>query len=101
MGDVESAVTSVAGAAVRLALAAPLLALVHGENGSSRAPAVRCVVSVDEGATVVTIGARGRRATMPGDVADAVRAAGVRWSDRALPNVGTEAHDLSLVFPRA
>src|SRR3954469_17439525 len=37
MGDVESAVTSVAGAAVRLALAAPLLALVHGENGSARA----------------------------------------------------------------
>jgi signal transduction histidine kinase len=100
MGDVESAVTSVAGAAVRLALAAPLLALVHGENGSSRASAVRCVVSANEEATVVTIGAHGRRAAMPGDVADVVRAAGVRWSDPALPNVGTESQALSLVFPR-
>jgi hypothetical protein len=101
MGDVESAVTSVAGAAVRLALAAPLLALVQGENGAARASAVRCLVSAGEGATVVTIAAAGRRAAMPGEVADAVRAAGVRWSDRALPTVGTEAQDLSLVFPRA
>jgi signal transduction histidine kinase len=101
MGDVESAVTSVAGAAVRLALAAPLLALVQGENGSVRASAVRCVVSAGEGATVVTIAAAGRRAAMPGEVADAVRAAGVRWSDRAQPTVGTEADDLSLVFPRS
>ena len=99
--DVESAVTTVPGAAVRLAIAAPLLALVHGENGAGRAPAVRCVVSADEGATVVTMGAAGRRATMPGEVADVVRAAGVRWSDRAQPAVGTEANDLSLVFPRA
>jgi signal transduction histidine kinase len=101
MGDVESAMTSVAGVAVRLALAAPLLALVHGENGSARASAVRCVVSADPEATVVTIGARGRRAAMPGEVADAVRAAGVRWSDPAHPTLGMEAHDLSLVFPRA
>ena len=100
VGDVESAVTSVAGDAVRLALAAPLLALVQGENGSARASAVRCVVSAGEGATVVTIAAAGRRAVMPGEVADAVRAAGVRWSDRAQPTVGTEADDLSLVFPR-
>jgi signal transduction histidine kinase len=101
MGDVESATTSVAGAAVRLALAAPLLALVHGENGSARASAVRCVVSADGEGTVVTIGARGRHAAMPGEVADAVRAAGVRWSDPAEPTGGMEAHDLSLVFPRA
>jgi signal transduction histidine kinase len=100
MGDVESAVTSVVGAAVRLALAAPLLALVHGENGSARASAVRCVVSADQAATVVTIGASGRRAVMPGEVADAVHAAGVRWFDRARATVGTESHDLSLVFPR-
>ena len=100
VGDMESAVTSVAGAAVRLAIAAPVLALVHGENGPGRAPAVKCVVSAGEGATVVTIGAAGRRATMPGEVADAVRAAGVRWSDRAQPAVGTNANDLSLVFPR-
>lgn len=101
VGDLESAVTSVAGAAVRLAIAAPLLALVHGENGSGRAPAVRCVVSAGNGATVVTMGAAGRRAAMPSEVADAVRAAGVRWSDRAQPTAGMEANDLSLVFPRA
>ena len=100
VGDVDSAVTSVAGAAVRLALAAPLLALVHGENQSGRASAVRCVVSAGEGATVVTMGAAGRRAAMPGEVADALRDAGVRWSDRAQPTAGTEANDLSLVFPR-
>jgi signal transduction histidine kinase len=100
MGDVESAVTSVPGAAVRLALAAPLLALVHGENGSPRASAVRCAVRADPDATVVTIGAAGRRAAMPAEVADVVRAAGVRWSDGAQPGVGTAANDLSLVFPR-
>jgi signal transduction histidine kinase len=100
MGDVESAVTSVPGAAVRLALAAPLLALVHGEHGSARASAVRCVVRADRDATVVTIGAAGRRAAMPGEVADVVRAAGVRWSDGGQTGVGTAANDLSLVFPR-
>jgi hypothetical protein len=100
MGDVESAVTSVAGDAVRLALAAPLLALVNGGNRTVRATAVRCVVSEGEDATVVTIGAAGRRAAMPDDVADAVRAAGVRWSDAASTTAGTEANDLSLVFPR-
>lgn len=101
MVDVESAVTSVAGAAVRLALAAPLLALVNGEDRSARATAVRCVVSERDGATVVTIGAAGRRAAMPADVADAVRAAGVRWSDRPPATAGADANDLSLVFPRA
>jgi signal transduction histidine kinase len=100
MGDVESAVTSVSGAAVRLALAAPLLALVQGENGSARASVVRCVVRADRDATVVTIGAAGRRADMPGEVADVVRAAGVRWSGGAQTGVGTAANDLSLVFPR-
>ena len=100
MGDVESAMTTVPGDAVRLALAAPLLALVEGERGPTRASAVRCVVSADPDATVVTIGAAGRRAAMPGEVADAVRAAGVRWSDRAHGAGGGEVNDLSLVFPR-
>jgi signal transduction histidine kinase len=102
MGDVESAVTSVPGDAVRLALAAPLLALVNGGDRTARATAVRCVVSEVEGATVVTIAAAGRRAAMPGDVADAVRAAGVRWSGgaEAGARAGAESNDLSLVFPR-
>jgi signal transduction histidine kinase len=100
MGDVESTVTSVPGAAVRLALAAPLLALVHGVSGSAQVSTVRCALRADEGATVVTIGAAGRRAAMPGEVADAVRAAGVRWSDGATTASGTAANDLSLVFPR-
>jgi signal transduction histidine kinase len=100
VGDMESAVTSVAGAAVRLALAAPLLALVNGKDRSARATEVRCVVSERDGATVVTIGAAGRRAAMPAEVADVVRAAGVRWSDRSA-TAGGESNDLSLVFPRA
>jgi hypothetical protein len=102
VGDVESAMTSVPGDAVRLALAAPLLALVNGGNRAARASAVRCVVSEGDGATLVTIGAEGRRAEMPGEVADAVRAAGVRWSDPAPATAGgrVESNDLSLVFPR-
>jgi len=98
MGDVESAVTSVPGVAVRLALAAPMLALVNGTDRAARASAVRCVVQAGEGGTVVTIGAAGRRAAMPDDVADAVRAAGVRWAGGT---AGQESNDLSLVFPRA
>jgi hypothetical protein len=102
VGDVESAATSVPGDAVRLALAAPLLALVNGGNGSARLSAVRCVVSADAAATIVTIGAAGRRAAMPDDVADAVRAAGVRWTEPASATAGggAESNDLSLVFPR-
>jgi signal transduction histidine kinase len=100
LGDVESTVTSVSGTAVRLALAAPLLDLVEGAPQGARATTVHCVVSAGEDATVVTIGTAGRRAAMPDAVAEAVRTAGVRWSqDRRAP--GTEANDLSLVFPRA
>ncbi len=101
VGDVESAVTSVHGDAVRLALAAPLLALVAGTGGRTRATAVRCHVAAREGATVVTISAAGRPAAMPEAVAEAVRAAGVRWTGSEQGDAAARTNDLSLVFPRA
>jgi signal transduction histidine kinase len=99
-GDVETAATSVPGDAVRLALAAPLLELVAGNDRATRATPVRCVVQGVDAGTAVTLSAAGRRAAMPGAVADAVRAAGVRWGEAGQ---GTAAgpNDLSLVFPRA
>jgi hypothetical protein len=99
VGDVDSAATTLSGDAVRLALAAPILAHVNGDDGASRAAPVRCVVREQGGATVVTISAAGRVVSMPDDVAEAVRAAGVRWSGG---EGGTgRTNDLSLVFPRA
>jgi hypothetical protein len=100
-GDVESTATRVHGDAVRLALAGPLLELVVGADRSSRASPVHCAVSEAEGATVVTIRAAGRRAAMPESVADAVRAAGVRWTEGGAGEAGTGRDDLSLAFPRA
>ena len=101
MGNVESAVTNVRGDAVRLALAAPLLELVQGGGQTERATPVRCTVAEEEGATVVTLAAEGRRAVMPERVADAVRAAGVRWSGDGQGATEVGRDDLSLVFPRA
>ena len=99
--DVESATTSVRGDAVRLALAAPLLELVAAADRTVRATPVRCVVRETEGAIAVTIGAAGRRASMPDAPGDAVRAAGVRWSVGRQGAATAGPDDLSLVFPRA
>ena len=99
--DVEAAVTRVRGDAVRLALAAPLLDLVTGADRSNPASPVRCTISEAEGAIVVSIGAAGRRAAMPELVADAVRAAGVRWTEGGQGIAGAGSNDLSLAFPRA
>lgn len=96
--DVESAVTRVRGDAVRLALAAPLLAVAAGADRSNRATPVRCTVTQAGETIVVTMRAAGRRATMPDAVAQAVRAAGVRWNEG---EVGVGGGDLSLAFPRA
>ena len=93
--------TRVHGDAVRLALAAPLLDVVAGTDRLHRASPVRCTLSEVEGATIVTIGAAGRRAAMPEAVADAVRAAGVRWAEGELGDAGAGLNDLSLAFPRA
>jgi len=100
-GDAESTVTRVRGDAVRLALAAPLLDLVTGTGRSDRATTVRCTVREADDATVVRIGAEGRRAAMPETVADAVRAAGVRWTEGEQGDAGAGPNDLSLAFPRA
>ena len=101
LGDVESTVTRVRGDAVRLALAAPLLELVTGTDRLNRASPVRCTVDETEEAIVVGIGAVGRRAAMPEAIADAVRAAGVRWTEREQGAAGAGPNDLSLAFPRA
>jgi hypothetical protein len=94
-GGVDTATTRVGGDAVRLALAAPLLEAVARSDRSCPASAVRCTSSIEEGTIVVTIRAEHRRTTMPESVADALRAAGVRWTE------GERGDDLSLVFPRA
>jgi signal transduction histidine kinase len=99
-GDVDTATTSVPGDAVRLALAAPLLDLVTWSDRMARATPVRCVVQGVDAGTAVTLSAAGRRAAMPDAVAEAVRAAGVRWGEAGQgPAAGP--NDLSLVFPRA
>ena len=100
-GDVEAAATSIRGDALRLALAAPLLELVAGSDRAARATPVQCVVRAAQGDTVVTLAAAGRYASMPGAVADVVRAAGVRWVDGGRGSAAGGTNDLSLVFPRA
>ena len=84
--------TSVAGDAVRLALAAPLLGVVVGADGAAPATEVTCTLGGNQEAIHVTIGAIGRRTAMPEAVADVLRTAGVRWTE--------EGNDLSLAFPR-
>ena len=85
-------VTRVTGGIVRLALAAPLLAAVTGTAHAGRASAVWCALDANEVDVMVTMGAAGRRTSMPESVADVVRGGGVRW---------TESQDLSLAFPLA
>ena len=90
---VGSALTGVHGDAVRLAITAPLLEVVAGADPSRRAAEVTCTIRGDDDAIRVVIAAPDRRAAMPGGVAEAVRGAGVRWTEGE--------HDLSLAFPRA
>lgn len=89
--SVGDARTSVAGDAVRLALAAPLLDAVASRTGESR-EAVVCELMDDGEALVVRLLAD-RPIQMPTDAAEVLRAAGVRWTE--------SANDLSVVFPRA
>jgi hypothetical protein len=89
--DVGDARTSVAGDAVRLALAAPLLDAVVGRKGEVR-DAVVCELAGDGDSLAVRLLAD-RPITMPADAADVLRAAGVRWTE--------SANELSVVFPRA
>ena len=88
---VGDARTSVAGDAVRLARAAPLLDAVASRKGESR-EAVVCEL-MDEGEALVVRLVADRPIPMPADIADVLRAAGVRWTE--------SANDLSVVFPRA
>jgi hypothetical protein len=84
--------TRVHGDAVRLALAAPLLDAVVGQKGGPRAADVACDLTGEPDALVVRMNAD-RPIRMPADVAETLRAAGIRWTE--------SSHDLSLVFPRA
>jgi signal transduction histidine kinase len=88
---VGDARTSVAGDAVRLALAAPLLGVVESRTDEAREPVV-CELMDDGDALVVRLLAD-RPVQMPADAAEVLRAAGVRWTE--------SANDLSVVFPRA
>jgi len=90
-GRIDDARTTVSGDAVRLALAMPLLDAVVGRKGETR-NAVVCELEGDAEAVVVRLLAD-RPIAMPADIADVVRAAGVRWIE--------SANDLSLIFPRA
>jgi signal transduction histidine kinase len=83
--------TSVAMDAVRLALTAPLLDVVASRRGESR-EAVVCELASDGEALVVRLLAD-RPVPMPADIAEVLRAAGVRWTEAG--------HELSVVFPRA
>ncbi len=89
----ESSLTRISGDVVRLAITAPLLEFVAGTDRFTPASDVMCTVLGDEDAVRVVISAADRRATMPEGIADAVRAAGVRWTEGKL--------DLTLIFPRA
>lgn len=86
------ALTRVPGDAVRLALAAPLLDAVVGDKGGPRPTDVACDLSGQPDGFVVRMRAD-RTIRMPADVAETLRAAGVRWTEAS--------NDLSLVFPRA
>ncbi|HEV7991990.1 MAG TPA: hypothetical protein VGP25_09210 [Gemmatimonadaceae bacterium] len=84
--------TRIHGDVLRLALAAPLLDAVIGQKGGPRAADVACDLTGEPDALVVRMYAD-RPIRMPADVAETLRAAGVRWTEAS--------HDLSLVFPRA
>jgi signal transduction histidine kinase len=84
--------TRVQGDVVRLALAAPLLVAVVGRKGEPRAADVACELTGKPDVLVVRMNAD-RPIRVPADVAETLRAAGIRWTEAS--------HDLSLVFPRA
>jgi signal transduction histidine kinase len=88
----DSAVTSIRGDVVRIALMAPLLDAVTGADRGNRASEVTCALGGDEDAVEVVMRAAQRTLSMPETVGDVVRAAGVRWTETN----GT----LSLAFPR-
>ena len=89
-GRIDDARTSVPGDTVRLALAVPLLEAVVGRKGETR-DAVVCELEGDGEVVVVRL-LSDRPIAMPADAADALRAAGIRWTE--------SANDLSLIFPR-
>lgn len=92
-GSVGSAMTSVRGDVVRLALLATLLDVVGGTDRAKRASEVTCTIRGDDDAIQVVIATVDRRTVMPDAIAEVTRSAGVRWTEGA--------RDLSLAFQRA
>ena len=92
-GGTQDSLTRVDGAAVRLALLAPLLDASTSLDRTQRAPEVSCVIAGDDDAVTVQVTADGRRISMPDAAAESLRASGVRWTD--------DGDGLSLTFPRA
>jgi hypothetical protein len=90
-GTLGDARTRVPGDVVRLALVAPLLEAVVARKGEPRAD-VECELASETDALVVRLHAS-RPVSMPPEVTESLRAAGVTWTETT--------HDLSLVFPRA
>lgn len=90
----DDAVTRLPAAAVRLALAAPLLEAVHG--GANGASPVRCSLRLAPAEVIVSFAAEGRTLLMPAEVTQVVQDAGIRWTEGV-----QEQGVLSLAFPRA
>ena len=90
----DDAVTRLPAAAVRLALAAPLLDAVHG--GANGASPVRCALRLAPEEVIVSFAAEGRTLLMPAEVTRVVQDAGIRWTEGV-----QEQGVLSLAFPRA
>lgn len=90
----DDAVTRLPAAAVRLALAAPLLEAVHG--GANGASSVRCSLRLAPEEVIVSFAAEGRTLLMPAEVTQVVQDAGIRWTEGV-----QEQGVLSLAFPRA
>lgn len=91
--DMGSMITVVPANAVRLALAATLLELAVGTDPAVRVPDISCRLNSTADGPEVVIATTGRRPSMPENIAEVVRAAGVRWTEGE--------NRMSLIFPRA
>jgi signal transduction histidine kinase len=87
------AATRVHGAAVRLALLAPLLEATAASDRTQKMSDVVCTLGRDADGTTVMLSADGRHVVIPDSAAESLRAAGVRWTD--------DGSTLTLSFPHA
>ncbi len=92
-GMLDSTASRVDGSVARIALLAPLLEASTGADRSTRASDLACALSTGADAIRVTMSAAERRVAMPEQVAEILRAGGVRWTE--------DENTLSLFFSRA